>query len=146
MFGTLFFLALNCFPRRRSLSDSVHNATPLAPKGSVGNARHAAHGLQTEQRVGIAFVVEAVGATPTATVTIQGLKLGGDPAVAGDWVDIAYVDADSTLAASKAAIVVTAVGRTVKYLDGTALRFFESIAVNVTANTNVTFSANAYGE
>jgi hypothetical protein len=89
--------------------------------------------------------VEAIGATPTLTYTIQGLKAGGDPTVAADWADIAYVDGDATVASSKAGIVVTTqVGRTVKFLDGMDLRFFEAVAVNVSANTNVTYRANVY--
>lgn len=117
----------------------------LAAAGSTGTGRFsAAHGFDYSEKIGVEFVVEAIGATPTLSFTIQGLKLGGDATVATDWVDIEYVDIDSATAVSKAAIVVTTTGRTVKFVDGLDKRVFDGIAVNVSANTNVTFHANAY--
>jgi hypothetical protein len=121
-----------------------NNAIKLAATGTTGTGRFSAEDFWPAKRIAVEFVVEAVGATPTATFTIQGLKVGGDAATASDWADIAYVEGDSTVAASKAGITVTTVSRTVKFIDGLDKRFFESIAVNVSANTNVTFRANAY--
>jgi hypothetical protein len=92
----------------------------------------------------IEFVVEVAGATPTVTFTIQSLAPGGDPAVAADWQDTGYVTGDSTVAAVKTALTRTAVGRTVVYVDGLDKRFYDGIAVNISANTNITFRINAY--
>lgn len=121
-----------------------NNAVKLAPSGQTGTGRFSADSFWSAKRIAVEVVVEAVGATPTATYTIQGLKVGGDAATASDWTDIAYVDGDATTASSKAGVVVTTVSRTVKFIDGLDKRFFEAIAVNVSANTNVTFRANAY--
>lgn len=127
------------------MSDFItHKTVTLAPKGSTGTGRKYAHGFFGAALIAVEFVVEAVGATPAITYTIQGLKPGGDAATASDWADIAYVDGDSLVAAAKTGITLTATGRTVKYVDGLDKRFFEAIAVNVSANTNVTFRANAY--
>lgn len=122
----------------------ANNAIQLAVPGSTGTGRKFALGFPRVPLVAIEFVVEAIGATPTVTFTIQVLKAGGDPAVAGDWVDTNYVDADSSVAAAKTGITMTAVGKTVKYIDGLDKRFYDAVAVNVSANTNVTYRANAY--
>jgi hypothetical protein len=126
------------------VSHFEHKAVVLAATGSIGTGRKSAHGFDPAPAIAVEFVVEAVGATPTLTFTIQGLKPGGSEAVETDWADVAYVDGDSTVAASKLGIVVTVVGRTVKYIDGLDKRFFDTVAVNVSSNTNVTFRANAY--
>jgi hypothetical protein len=120
------------------------NAVTLAPAGSTGTGRKSAPGVSHAPRMAIEVAVEAVGGTPTMTFTLQGLLPGGVIATATDWIDLAYLDGDATVATSKAAIVVTAVGRTVKYLDGLDLRFFDAVAINITANTNVTFHASVY--
>lgn len=111
------------------------------PVGSTGNSRAYVMGVSREpQRVEVELNVEAVGATPTATFTVQGLVPGGNPATASDWVNLALLQADSTVAASNAAVVLTTVGLTRRWIDGIDKRFFDAVGVNVTANTNVTYS------
>lgn len=116
----------------------------IAPKGSTAIQRYVARNFEEAGRVAIEFQVEAVGATPTITFNIQGLRPNGDPSVAADWTNLATLTGDSTVAASNAAIVTTTVGFTTRYIDGLAERFYSAYAINVTANTNVTFSARAY--
>lgn len=120
------------------------NKVVLAPTGSTGTGRKFAKGFARVPLVAIEFVVEAVGATPTVTFTIQALRAGGDPAVAADWLDTGYVTADSTVAAAKTAITRTVVGADTLYVDGLDKRFYEALAVNISANTNVTFRVTAY--
>jgi hypothetical protein len=86
-------------------------------------------------RVGIEFQVEAIGATPTLTFAVEG-SLDGI-----NWVTLDTVSPDATVAASNAPITVTTVSKTWRYLDGLGLRFFSALRINVTANTNVTYSA-----
>jgi len=123
---------------------AANRAIQLAPKGQTGTGRFPAHVVPESPLIAIEFVVEAVGATPTVTYTIQGLRPGAESTDSAEWVDLMYLDMDSSVAASKAGIVATTVSRVVKYLDGLDRRFFEAIAVNVSANTNVTFRANLY--
>lgn len=126
------------------MSHLSHNAVRLAPAGSTGTGRFAAHGLDDAPMLGIEVVLEVVGATPAFTFTVQGLKLGGDEVTATDWQDLAVVVANSTTAATATPSVTLATGRYVFYVDGLDKRFFDSIALNVSANTNVTFRANVY--
>jgi hypothetical protein len=116
----------------------------LAPTKSAGTGRKYAMGFARVPLIAVEFVIEAVGSTPTVTFTIQGLQAGGEPGTATDWSDTGYVTPDSTVAASKAAIVKTAIGRYVYYVDGLDKRFYDGIAVNISANTNVTYRVNAY--
>jgi hypothetical protein len=126
------------------MADMVHKAVKIAATGTTGTGRNYARGLDTALAVGIEIVAEVVGGTPVLTFTIQGLKLGGDPTVAADWQDVAVVVANSLTAATLAPTIPMSVGRNIFYIDGLDKRFFEGIAVNVTANTNVTYRANAY--
>lgn len=120
---------------------SFNNFVELAPSGSVGTGRKSASlGGAATTRVGIEFEVEAVGATPTVTFTVQGSYDGVN------WSDMQYVRLDSSVAASKAGVVRTAVGKEHLFVDGLDKRFVRFVAVNVTANTNVTFSARAQVE
>jgi hypothetical protein len=113
----------------------------IAPKGSTGNGTFVIRNLWDVKRAEVEFEVEAVGATPTVTFAIEGLVPGGTPATAADWVVLAVIQADSTVAASNAAITVTALGKTRRWIDGLDKRMFDAFRVNVTANTNVTYSA-----
>ena len=120
---------------------SLNNHIEIAAKGSTGTGRKSALIDGTAaSRLMIEFEVEAVGATPTVTFTIQGSMDGTT------WTDMQYVTLDSSVAASKAGIVVTTVSKTHRFVDGLDKRFPHYIAVNVTANTNVTFSARAHSE
>lgn len=118
---------------------ALNNSITLAATGSTGTGRKAAAGFEGVNRLMIEVVVEAVGATPTMTFTIQGSTDNG-----ATFADIAYVDPDATVASAKTAKTVTTVGRTVLFVDGLDKRFWDQIAVNVSANTNVTFRATAY--
>jgi hypothetical protein len=118
---------------------ALQNRVELAPKLSTGTGRFSAAGLSSARRVYVRVEVTAVGATPTMTYTIQGSDDGGVT-----WQDIQYVTPDSSVAASKAAVVVTTVSVAQYFIDGLDKRFFDQIAVNVSANTNVTFKADAY--
>lgn len=126
------------------MSHLSHNAVQLAPKGSTGTGRFAAHGLDDAPMLGVEIVLETVGGTPAFTFTIQGLKIGGDEATATDWEDLAVVQANSVTAATATPSVTLSAGRYTFYVDGLDKRFFDSIALNVTANTNVTFRANVH--
>lgn len=113
---------------------------PIHLTGTTGVAgRTAIRNLADLTRGEIEFVVEAVGATPTVTFQVEGLVPGGNPATATDWIVLALLTGDSTVAASATPVTVTTVGSTRRYLDGLDKRFYDAFAVNVTANTNVTF-------
>jgi hypothetical protein len=122
----------------------ANDAVTLAPVGSTGNGLFKALGFSRASRIAVEFQVEAVGATPTVTIGLKGLMPGGDPAVASDWVVLGMQQMDSSVADNNTPFALTAVGRTVRFVGGIDSRFFEGIAVDVTANTNVTFSARAY--
>lgn len=118
---------------------ALSRSMELAAKGSTGTGRKSAFlGSVDPKRIAVEVEVEAVGATPSMTFTVQGSMDGST------WTDMQYVTLDSSVAASKAGIAVTTVGKTVVFVDGLDKRFPHFIAVNVSANTNVTFSARAY--
>jgi hypothetical protein len=118
---------------------AMNNRVTIAPTGSTGTARSSgASNLAEARRMAIEFIIEAVGGTPTITFTIQGSMDGGT-----SWTDLAYVTQDATVASSKAGIVQTAVGTYTYFLDGLDKRFFDMIAIKPSANTNVTYRANA---
>jgi hypothetical protein len=116
----------------------ANTAVELAASGSTGTGRKSAAGFKGADRILVEVEVEAIGSTPTMTFTIQTSVDGTN------WSDTGYVTLDSTVAAAKTAIVVTTVGVTQRFIDGLATRSPEYVAVNVTANTNVTYSARAY--
>ncbi len=114
---------------------SLNNFIELAKK-QTGTGRFSALIDGTAaSRIMLEFIVDAIGATPTVTFTIQGSMDNVN------WVDMQYVTLDSSVAASKAGIVMTTVSVTHRFVDGLDKRFPHYIAVNVSANTNVTFSA-----
>lgn len=93
-------------------------------------------GSPFDQIVAVQFEVSAVGATPTATFQIEGTLDGVN------WFAVArYSESSETV--DVAAVTVTAVGRTIKYID-IRKRPLLKLRVNVTANTNVTFNAKAW--
>lgn len=116
----------------------------LTPVGTTGTGLKTARNFEDATRMAIEFDVEAVGATPSVTYQIKGCPPGKDATVAGNYVKIAYVTEDSTIAVSTADLVLTAAGEKVVYLDGLASRFFSALAVDVTANTNITYSARVH--
>lgn len=114
------------------------NKFEVKPTGSTGTeAGTAARDMETEARVAFLFAVEAVGATPTATYVWEG-SLDGT-----NWKPIAYVtDASDTVAVT--ARTVTTVGVEILYLANPQARFYRYYRLRVTANTNVTYRAEAY--
>lgn len=118
----------------------------LFKKGSTGTGRQYVRNMWDADKIAVEFEIEAVGATPNVSWNVQGLVPGGDPAVAAHWVNLALVQADSTVAASNAAVTGNAVGKTFRFVDGQAFddRFFDAIAVNINSNTNVTFSVRLH--
>lgn len=125
------------------MSLGVNDAIVLSKSGTA-TGRFSAVGLKRAALVAIEIVAEVVGGTPALTFTIQGLKPGGDPATAGDWNDLNVVVADTTTASTKTPSIAMSVGRTVFYVEGLDKRFFDGFALNVTADTNVTFRSNLY--
>lgn len=115
----------------------------LAKKGSTGTGTAYTPingGLDRVKRIAVEFEVEAAGATPTITYTVEGLMPDGVT-----WATLALVQADSTAAASTAGVTVTTVSKTFRYVNGLDVRFVKGLRVNVSANTNITFSARAHG-
>lgn len=89
------------------------------------------------------FIVEAAGATPTVTWKIQGSL---DPTSVSDanatWFDVAYVtDAVDTVAT--ATRTATAVGSSVQFLANPIARQYDRYRVVTSANTNITYRAEA---
>ena len=119
---------------------SLYNFVEMAKK-QTGTGRFSADISGTAaSRIAVEFEVDAVGATPTVTFTIQGSMDNVN------WTDMEYLTLDSSVAASKVGIVLTTVGKTQRFVNGLDKRFPHYIAVNVSANTNVTFSARAHSE
>src|SRR5690242_12136489 len=123
----------------------------LAPKGSTGTGTFVANGLADANVVAVEFEVEAVGSTPTVTFQVEGAlhraagKADTDVADASDqWDKVALVTADSTVAATSAAVTKTGTGKYIYFVAGLDLRAFRKIRLNVSANTNVTFSARLH--
>lgn len=93
-------------------------------------------GSPFDQVVAVQVEVTAVGATPTMTFQLEGTLDGTN------WFAVArYSESSDTVDVT--AVTVTAVSRTVKYVD-TIKRPLLKLRVNVTANTNVTFNAKAW--
>jgi hypothetical protein len=105
----------------------------------TGTGRHYVRNVEDATRIAIEHEVTAVGGAPTMTFTVQGCPAGADPTNTANWIDIAYVTGDATVATAKTAITVTAVGETIRYIDGLDKRFFHAIGINVSANNNVTY-------
>lgn len=111
----------------------------LHATGSTGNSRAFISNLSDARRIEIELDVTAVGATPTITFTVQGLVPEGDTSVAADWIPLSLVQSDASVATSNAAIVMTTVSKQRRFVDGLDKRYFSAIAVESTANTNVTY-------
>lgn len=116
----------------------------LHAKGTTGNGRQYIAQTADMSRAFLEFEVEAVGATPTVTFQVEGLVPGGNPATAADWFLVALSQADATIAISNAPIVVTAVGKTRRFIAGLDVRAFDALAITTSANTNVTYSSRLY--
>lgn len=115
----------------------------LAPTGSTGNNNHTEIRVPAyAEHVGIRFVVEAVGGTPTITYKLQGcLVPDGTAPQAADWADITLLPSDSDTSAVTR--VVTVAGSYISHLSPfrDAFSFYRLVT---SANTNVTYRAELY--
>lgn len=121
----------------------------LAPTGTTGNNTHGPlSGFETAGRLALEFVVEAAGATPTVTFSLQGSFDGTN------WFNLATAGTDASApGVSGAAVTVTATGNTYKFVIGGAngttsiedgYLFIPKVRLVTTANTNITYRANLY--
>lgn len=115
----------------------------LHAKGTTGNSLAKINNTADFTRAALELEVEAVGATPTITFTVKGLPVGMLD-IAANYVAVALDQADATVASSSAAIVVTAVGKTRRFIAGLSTRSFDAIAVDASANTNITYSTRLW--
>ena len=115
----------------------MYDLISLAPSGSVATGNGSTVRVEGYDALALQFVVESAGATPTITFKFQG-SLDGT-----NWYDIAYVtDANDTTATSTK--TVTAVGASVMFLDNPVARKYKFVRVVPSANTNITYRAEAY--
>jgi len=115
----------------------LYDLITLAPSGSTGNVTGPTTFVQGYDALAFQFVVENAGATPTITFKFQGSLDGVN------WYDIAYVtDANDTT--STATKTMTAVGASVVFLDNPVARKYKFARVVPSANTNITYRAEAW--
>lgn len=117
---------------------NVRGPIQVAAAGTTGNNTHTVGLSPQETQVAVDIVVEAAGATPTATFTVQGSADGTN------FYPLSLLQADASVATSNAAIVLTAAGDTLRYVDGLDKRFLRNLRVVVSANTNITYHINAH--
>jgi hypothetical protein len=111
----------------------------LAAAATTGNNSHASIKPSPDgDKLAVAFVVEAVGATPTITYKLQGTFDSDNVADASaNWFDLMLLPSDNeTAAVSK---TVTAVGQSTSYLAQASVRFVRRVRLVTSANTNVTY-------
>lgn len=117
----------------------------LALTGSTGNNNHAGiASLAEAEHIGVRFVVEVAGATPTVTWKLQGaLVPEGVVPAATDWVDIMLRPSDSDTGAVTR--THTAVGSYISHLpyDRDSYSQFRLVT---SSNTNVTYRAELYAQ
>lgn len=118
-------------------------AHDLHTKGTTGNQFAKIQRCADFSRAAVEIEVEAVGGTPTATFTVKGLPVGMVD-IAANYIPLALDQADATVASSNAPIVLTTVGKTRRFIAGLVSRSFDAFAIDVTANTNVTYSTRLY--
>lgn len=110
----------------------------LAPVGSTGNNTHAAVTLPDRyDGLVMQMNVTAVGATPTITYKFQGSM------DATTWFDVAYVtDANDTVAVATRSM--TSVTSQIQFLSNPVARSYKYLRLVTSANTNVTYNADAF--
>lgn len=112
-----------------------------AATGTTGNNTHASVAAQpVADKVALAFIIEAIGATPTVTFKLQATL--DDPTVpdgSANWFDVELLPAASETAVATDTKV--AVGVFVYYLAQAPTRFGRRYRVVTSANTNVTYRA-----
>ena len=112
---------------------------PLAPTGSTGTGTGSSVQVPGSTYEALAFqlVVEAVGSSPTMTYKFQGSP------DSTNWYDIGYVtDVSDTISTSTR--VRTSVGADISFLSNPLARRYSFFRVVVSANTNVTYRAEAF--
>lgn len=116
----------------------------MAATGTTGNSAATDKGVEVKPagdagypQIAFQFVVEAIGATPTVTFKYQG-SLDGLT-----WSDVSYTT-PANAAASQATQTVTTVSTTVNFLTPSTTLFYRYYRCVTTANTNVTYRAEAY--
>lgn len=110
----------------------------LAPTGSTGNNTHTAVLMpQDYEGLALEFEVTAIGATPTVTYKYQGSMDGVN------FYDLAYItDANDTVAV--ATRTATTVSKQIAFLSNPLARNYRYIRLVTSANTNVTYRAEAW--
>src|SRR5438105_13070779 len=94
----------------------------LAPGASTGNNSHTQIGVAPHvDRLGVEFVVEVAGATPTVTFKLQGTFVTAPTST--DWFDLFVIPSDSDTGTITK--VVTAVGRYGTFLSQGQTRFIK---------------------
>lgn len=123
----------------------MYEKIALTSNGQTGNNTHAGVAVVGYDTVAFQFVVEAVGGTPTITWKVQGSV--DDPAtvtdVSANWFDVAYVT-DATDTTATAARTRTTVGADVEFLANPVARRYRRYRLVTSANTNVTYHAEAH--
>ena len=117
----------------------------LAAVGSTSNNTHASVPISQEiDTLSIEVEITAVGATPTITYKIQGSNDGAEtPDASSDWFDLMMLPAASDTAV--ATDTKTAVG-VYTYYDDMERRPLGKVRLVTSANTNVTYEAELYGD
>jgi len=117
----------------------------LAAVGSTGNNTHPSVPLTQEiDSMAFEFEITAVGATPTVTFKFQGSSDGPEvPDASSDFYDLMVLPAASDTAL--ATDTKTAVG-VFEYFNDQERRALAKVRVVVSANTNVTYEAELYGD
>ncbi|HEY6019306.1 MAG TPA: hypothetical protein VIY48_05195 [Candidatus Paceibacterota bacterium] len=115
---------------------AISGPTYLAPTGTTGNNTHAGVNVNPSDRIGIAFVIEAVGATPTVTFAINGSQDGVN------WVTAAIVAAATPGTVATTSGALTTVGQFHFFLPDPT--FYKYLRVVSSANTNVTYRVEQY--
>lgn len=103
----------------------------------TGNQTHGAVRTDANETVAFEFEVTAVGATPTVTWLIEGSMNGSN------WYAVNYVT-DATDTAAVTGLTSTAVGKKIIFLSNPVARRYKYYRVTTSANTNVTYRADAH--
>ena len=116
--------ALFDYPQGTVIANAL---TTSAPTSTFDLGKH-----QVAQYVAVRFVT-TIGATPTATFDIQ-----GSTDSSGGWQSLNFADSSAPTTYTNSTFVVTTATTIVKYLQfAQKIRY---IRVNVTSNTNVTYT------
>lgn len=114
---------------------------PLASSGSTGNNTHNEVRLDDEFfAASVELIVEAVGAAPTVTFTVEGSTEGSEGQNPDTWYPVAYVT-DSSNTLSVASVVSTTVGRKILFFADPGVRRYKFLRLVTSANNNVTYRA-----